>query len=123
MAKKKDQWTERSENLNEQLETSSTEKGRCQESLNAAISSKNTLVDETGDKETQHRDVQKMYKEKMAECKARIEEILYTDICAVTKVRNTVLKSSTTSPPEDIDDCSLNDWTAGMCSKECDDLC
>merc|ERR1719229_1189215 len=123
MAEKADSWEERSTNLNEQLASAEAEKGRCQEALNSAISAKNILVEESNKKGEQHKDVQKMYKDKMAECKARIEEILYTDVCAVTKVRNTVMKSSKTSPPEDIDDCAVSDWTAGPCTVACDDSC
>merc|ERR1719277_2722092 len=50
MSAKADGWEERSTNLNSQMTSASAEKGRCQEALNAAISSKNTLVDETGTK-------------------------------------------------------------------------
>merc|ERR550532_1021769 len=74
-------------------------------------------------KNDQSHELERSYKKRMAECKAKVEEILFTNICAVRKVRNAVMSHSTVSPPARISDCDVGDWVAAECSVDCDDGC
>merc|ERR1719445_1194998 len=101
----------------------SDQKSQCQVQFSEQVASKNTLTSERNEKDEQHHELSTEFDNKMAICKARVEELLYTDICAVKKVRNEVMKSSTTSPAEKITDCDVKEWVAEQCSVPCDDTC
>merc|ERR1719401_2506172 len=123
MDKKEDEWEALKSNLNEQLTVITDQKGEAQTRFDETVGTKNTLTEEKHEKETQYRELEINYKHKMAICKARIEELLFTDVCAVRKVRNEVMKSSTVSPPDKIQDCDVKDWVPEQCSVPCDDTC
>lgn len=110
-------------NLNEQLTVLSGGKKQNMESLAETISNMNLDTQERMEKDEQHRQLEREYKKEMAQCRAQIEEILFTNICAVRKVRNEVMKSSSLSPPSNMTDCDVKDWVAGSCSVDCDDTC
>jgi len=110
-------------NLNEQLAVLSGGKRQKMEVLAETVSVMNLDSQERAGKDEQHRDLQKEYKREMAQCRAQVEEILFTNICAAKKVRNAVLQHSRISPPSKIVDCDVKDWVAGQCSVDCDDTC
>merc|ERR1719392_665222 len=100
--------------------------------LGEAVSSINSLSAATREKQEQHRDIEKAYKDKMGDCKARMSEILYTNICGTRTVRNALMRYSTVSPTKSIKDCDVTDWSAGPCTTDgrgnslpvdCDDSC
>merc|ERR1719401_1210552 len=123
MDRKEDEWETLKANLNEQLTVIGNQKGKCQTAFDAATGAKNTLTEENNEKDSEKHDLTVAYDAKMATCKARIEELLFTDVCAVRKVRNELMKSSTTSKPDQITDCDVKDWVAEQCSVPCDDRC
>merc|ERR1719387_1939200 len=88
MTKNRDEYEEEKGNLNEQIATLRGNKMKFQEMLGEAISEINALTAATREKEEQHRDVDHAYKVKMADCKARMSEILFTNICGTRTVRN-----------------------------------
>jgi hypothetical protein len=123
MAQNADAYEELKENLNQQLTVISDRKTHFMELLAETISGINADTAEMNEKDTQSRDLEHEYRKRMAECKAKVEEILFTNICAVRKVRNSVMTHSTVSPPEKISDCDVSDWVAGECDLDCDDTC
>merc|ERR1719436_1936295 len=123
MDKNQDAYNEIVTNLNGQLGVISDQKTVCMEKLAEAISNINADADERTEKDEQERELRSEYEQRMAVCHAKITEILYTNICAVRKVRNAVMTFSTTSPPSKITDCVMSDWVPGDCSVECDNSC
>jgi hypothetical protein len=123
MRKNADAFEELKENLNMQLTVLSDAKTKSMELLAETISGINAATEESSEKDTQSHDLERAYKKKMAECKAQVEEILFTNICAVRKVRNAVATYSTVAPPAKISDCDFSDWIAEECSVDCDDAC
>jgi hypothetical protein len=123
MATNADAYEELKENFNSQLTVISDGKAHFMELLAETISGINADTEEMNEKDTQSRDLEQMYRKRMGECKAKAEEILFTNICAVRKVRNSVMTHSTVSPPEKISDCDVSDWIAGECDLDCDDTC
>jgi hypothetical protein len=121
--KNEDMWEELKEDLNDQLTSIAATRTSMQELLAETISNLNADMDERTEKDTAERELRHEYEKRMAEYKARITEILFTNICAVRKVRNAVMKFSDTSPPSKITDCDISDWVAGECSVPCDDGC
>merc|ERR1719343_818696 len=86
------------ENMNEQIATLRNNKMRFTEMLGEAISEINSLTAATREKQQQHRDIERAFKIKMADCKKRMSEILYTNICGTRTVRNSLMRYSTVSP-------------------------
>jgi hypothetical protein len=123
MAKNLDAHEELKENMNSQLTVISDAKGKFMELLAETISGINADTEEMAAKNSQSRELTKAHTKKMASCKAKVEEILFTNICAVRKVRNSIMTHSEVSPPEKISDCDVADWIASECSKDCDDSC
>jgi hypothetical protein len=123
MHKNADAFEELKENLNEQLTVLGDQKTKSMELLAETISGINADTEEMAEKDDQSHELEGAYKKKMAECKAQVEEILFTNICAVRKVRNAVMTHSTISPPDKISDCDVADWVAQECSVDCDDSC
>jgi hypothetical protein len=123
MAKNADAFEELRENLDSQLTMLADAKTKSMELLAETISGINADTEEMNEKDTQSHDLEKAYRKKMGECKAKVEEILFTNICAVRKVRNSVMTHSTVSPPAKISDCDVADWVAQECSVDCDDSC
>jgi hypothetical protein len=123
MHKNADAFAELKDNLNDQLTILADAKTKSMELLAETISSINADTEEMNEKDTQRHDLEKEYKKKMAECKGTVEEILFTNICAVRKVRNSVMTHSSISPPAKISDCDVGDWVASECTMDCDDSC
>merc|ERR1719387_73809 len=132
MTKNRDEYEEEKENLNEQIATLRSNKMKFQEMLGEAISAINSLTAASREKSEQHRDIESAYKEKMADCKKRMEEILFTDICGTRTVCNALMRYSEVSPTHKIVDCDVTDWSAGPCTTDgrgssfpvdCDDSC
>jgi len=103
-----------------QMEVAMTAKGRFMMMLAEAISNLNADQSEQGKKERQRRSLDVQYYKFMADCRRVIEEIVYTNICAVIKVRNEVMSHS---KEIEITDCDVTDFIPGDCSVMCDDSC
>mmetsp|Transcript_130844 Transcript_130844/g.317830 ORF Transcript_130844/g.317830 Transcript_130844/m.317830 type:complete len:996 (-) Transcript_130844:110-3097(-) len=118
-------------NYNEQLTVIGEAKTKHMEVLAEAISNINADTEEMNEKDEQKRDLTQEYDKMCAEFRAKITEILFTKLCAVRKVRNGLLVNSTISPPSNISDCDVSDWTSktGDCYATggaiitCDDTC
>jgi hypothetical protein len=132
MMQNRDSYESEKENMNEQIATLRANKMKFTEMLSEAVSEINSITAATREKQQQHRDLQKAYKIKMADCKQRMTEILYTNICGTRTVRNALMRYSKVSPTKSIKDCDLTDWSAGPCttdgrgnsvSVDCDDSC
>mmetsp|Transcript_64938 Transcript_64938/g.172595 ORF Transcript_64938/g.172595 Transcript_64938/m.172595 type:complete len:996 (-) Transcript_64938:233-3220(-) len=123
MGQDKAECTSLDANLNEQLVIIGEGKTKAMEMLAETISNIQEDSQEKTEKTEQYHELEAAYRKKMGECKMTMEEILYTNICAVRKIRDSLLTSSEVSPPEKIDDCDVEDWTPGDCSVDCDDTC
>jgi len=123
MDKNEDEFEQLEGNFNEQLTSISAQKKSFMVLLAETISSMNADTTEKSEKEEQERDLRHDFEKHMKEYKAKITEIMFTNICAVKKVRNAVMKFSSVSPASKISDCDLADWIPGECSVSCDDNC
>jgi len=123
MGQDKAECTSMEANLNEQLVIIGEGKTKSMEMLAETISNIQGDSQEKTEKTEQYHELEAAYTKKMGECKVTTEEILFTNICAVRKIRDSLLENSEVSPPEKIDDCDFEDWTAGDCSVDCDDTC
>ncbi|CAK0826481.1 unnamed protein product [Prorocentrum cordatum] len=132
MQRNRDAYEGEKENMNEQIATLRSNKMKFTEMLSEAISEINSLTAATREKQQQHRDIERAFTIKMADCKKRMSEILYTNICGTRTVRNALMRYSAVSPTHSIKDCDVTDWSAGPCtadgrgnsrSVDCDDSC
>ncbi|CAK0826822.1 unnamed protein product [Prorocentrum cordatum] len=132
MQRNRDAYEGEKENTNEQIATLRSNKMKFTEMLGEAISEINSLTAATREKQQQHRDIERAFTIKMADCKKRMSEILYTNICGTRTVRNALMRYSTVSPTASIKDCDVTDWSAGPCTTDgrgssvpvdCDDSC
>merc|ERR1719393_1095100 len=118
MEQNRDAYEGEKENMNEQIATLRNSKMKFTEMLGEAISEVNSLTAATREKQQQHRDIERAFKMKMADCKKRMSEILYTNICGTRTVRNALMRYSSVSPTKDIKDCDVTDWSAGPCTTD-----
>merc|ERR1719434_449116 len=102
MMQNRDAYEGEKQNLNEQIATLRTNKMKFTEMLSEAVSEINALTAATREKQQQHRDLQTAFKIKMADCKKRMSEILYTNICGTKTVRNALMRYSKVSPTKSI---------------------
>jgi len=106
--------------LNAQMEIVKIAKARFMMMLAEAISNKNADQSEQTKKTQQRHELDTQFFKFMAECRRVISEIMFTNICAVMKVRNEVMSHSVTI---DITDCDVTNWVPGDCTVMCDDSC
>ncbi|CAK0836936.1 unnamed protein product [Prorocentrum cordatum] len=132
MEQNRDAYEGEKENMNEQIATLRGNKMKFTEMLGEAISEINSITSATREKQQQHRDIERAFEIKMADCKTHMSEILYTNICGTRTVRNALMRYSTVSPTPSIRDCDVTDWSAGPCTADgrgnslavdCDDSC
>jgi hypothetical protein len=131
MNQNKDEFDTAKRNINEELTVISDEKTKHMEVLANTISSINADTEEMNEKDEQKRELTHEFDKTCAVFKEKITEILFTRICAVRRVRNELLVSSTLSPPSKFSDCDFSDWVSktGECidpegkSILCDDSC
>merc|ERR1719434_556886 len=132
MQQNRDEYEGQKDNMNELIATHRSRKMKFTEMLSEAVSEINALTAATREKQQQHRDLERAFKIKMADCKKRMTEILYTNICGTKTVRNALMRYSKVSPTKSIKDCDLTDWSAGPCTVDgrgnslpvdCDDSC
>jgi len=108
--------------INSQLQAAATQKGEIQTLLAESATSKTAFSESQMQKQEEAAGIQKMHDANQAECEATMNEILFTDICGVSKVRNEVIKKHI--PDIDVGnvvDCEVGDWVPGECSVPCDD--
>jgi len=123
MMKNQVEFEELKMNLNAQIRLLVAAKARFQQLLAEARA--NLAADRVELKQKYHQKkvLNTAYCEFMDKCKARIQWILYQDMCAIKTVRNAVLENSTRCPADQIADCDLDAWTKHECSVSCDDSC
>merc|ERR1712216_449735 len=85
MAKNKDAFDELKENLDSQMTVIGDAKTKFMEMLAETISGINADTEEVAAKDAQSRELTHAFTKKMGECKAKVEEILFTNICAAGK--------------------------------------
>merc|ERR1719262_167648 len=118
-------------NINEELTVIVDEKTKFMEVLANTISSINADTEEMNEKDEQKLELTHEFDKTCAVFKEKISEILFTRICAVRRVRNEMLATSTKSPPSQFSDCDFSDWVSksGECIDPtgsailCDDSC
>jgi hypothetical protein len=123
MMKNEQEYLELKATINDQIRQMTTSKARFAMLLAEARSNMAADREEKKNKEIEKRELEKEYKEFMAQCKKRIAWIMYQDMCAIIVVRNAVMETSTTCPTSAITDCEVDDWVPGECSVSCDDNC
>lgn len=121
-------WKNLQADYNQQKELYTGQSGAMDQQLAEATSKQATDRSESTEKATEHRLLEKEFKEKWGECQATMYEILHTDICGVLTVRGEVSKYSKKVPPTDIVDCEVSDFREGECMLNgkplpCDDQC
>merc|ERR1719291_537676 len=79
MQQNRDEYEGQKDNMNEQISTLRSDKMKFTEMLSEAVSEINALTAASRQKQEQHRETEKAYKIKMAECKKEMSEILYTN--------------------------------------------
>jgi len=115
--------------FNRELSVIGNMKTTSMEKLAEATSKLNALNEEMAEKETQRRELNKDYEEHRRECHKQVSEIVWGKIVGLTCIRNTLMKDSTVTPPDKIEDCEVSDWVPDECLKEdghlllCDDSC
>jgi len=109
--------------FNQQLEVMRNSKAKFIQELAEATANLNADREEAGEKEEQRVRLQGEYRVFMAECRKRIEWIMFQDICSYLTVRATLMTHSKVSPPAKIFDCGVSAWIPGECSVPCDDEC
>jgi hypothetical protein len=127
----KEEFDQTKRNINEELTVISDEKTKHMEVLANAISSINADTEEMNEKDEQKRELTHEFDKTCAVFKEKITEILFTRICAVRKVRNELLLTSSLTPPSRFSDCDISDWVSkkGECIAPnglailCDDSC
>merc|ERR1719350_1913900 len=118
-------------NINDELTLISDLKTKHMEELANTISSVNADTEEMNEKDEQKRELTHEFDKTCAVFREKITEILFTRICAVRRVRNELLVSSTLTPPSKFSDCDFSDWASktGECINPegkailCDDTC
>jgi len=131
MKQNKDEFETSKGAINEELAVISDEKTKHMEVLANTISSINADTEEMNEKDEQKLDLTREFDKTCETFRAKISEILFTRICAVRRVRNELLESSTLSPPHKFSDCDFSDWHSkfGECIAPtgnailCDDTC
>jgi len=118
-----DEYLKAKANLNAILTMYTAQKAAAMVALADATSKRDADIGESKDKLEQKHELQFEYDKKMKECDAKINEILFTNICAVRSVRNEVMEFSSVTPPSKISDCDVKDWVPGECTVPCDDAC
>jgi len=117
--------------INEELSVISDEKTKHMEVLASTISSINADTEEMNEKDEQKLDLTHEFDKTCKRFRAKISEILFTRICAVRRVRNELLATSSLTPPSKFSDCDISDWHSkfGQCINPkgtailCDDSC
>merc|ERR1719410_851445 len=131
MKQNKDEFETSKGAINEELAVISDEKTKHMEVLANTISSINADTEEMNEKDEQKLELTREFDKTCETFRAKISEILFTRICAVRRVRNELLESSTLSPPHKFSDCDFSDWHSkfGECIAPtgnailCDDTC
>merc|ERR1719189_2008849 len=131
MNQNKEEFDATKRNINEELTVISDEKTKHMEVLANTISNINADTEEMNEKDQQKLDLTHEFDKTCKIFREQIEEILFTRICAVRKVRNELLEKSTESPPSKFSDCDFSDWASknGQCINPegtailCDDSC
>merc|ERR1719461_875632 len=131
MNQNKEEFDATKRNINEEITVISDEKTKHMEVLANTISSINADTEEMNEKDQQKRDLTHEFDKTCKIFREKIEEILYTRICAVRRVRNELLLKSSLTPPSKFSDCDFSDWASktGQCVSPtgtfilCDDSC
>lgn len=108
---------------NEQMQMLGAAKNVFNKLLGESISNMNGVSQESEQKILQQRSLKKSYDKQMKVCQRDIQEIMFTSICSLRKVRNSLMTLSTVSPPESIVDCDVGQWVPEPCSMSCDNTC
>ena len=107
-----------SANLNEQLVIVGEAKTKNMELLMQTIGNIQEDSQEQSEKQEPYRDLDRVYKNKVAECTMQIEEILFTNICAVRQIRDKLMSYSEVSPPAAIMDWGGLGWSPEDCGTD-----
>lgn len=89
--------------------------------LQEATAAKSAEESTLEEKYSEQRTLEKDYKDEVDRCQATIQEISFTDICGMKRVRSSIIDKSTTMTLDDIIDCEVSDFIPEVCSVPCDD--
>jgi len=121
MVRRRTRWEDLKANLEGQIKTQKKTQEQHESDLAEASKLMSEDMDEQQRKEKEKRGEEELLFKKKASCKTVIEEILFTKICGVIKVRNEIHPKEGEVTPNDIEDCVVGDWVVGDCSVSCDD--
>merc|ERR1719310_822881 len=112
-------WDSHVAHYNAMQESLTQQKGATQQALAEASATHAAQSATQSAKEQEDMELKALYKETMTECKRKIREILFTELCGTIKVRTDLLKKVESTL--DIVDCAVGDWTAEKCTVPCDE--
>eukprot|EP00929_Paragymnodinium_shiwhaense_P099365 TRINITY_DN609_c0_g1_i1.p1 TRINITY_DN609_c0_g1~~TRINITY_DN609_c0_g1_i1.p1 ORF type:complete len:1079 (-),score=306.41 TRINITY_DN609_c0_g1_i1:261-3497(-) len=120
IAKNDASWAKLKTNINGQLQAFSVQHMSLDTAMAEATSSKAAITEEQKLKQKEYSEVGELHFQQSNNCKAAIREMLYTEICGITSVRNAIIKEHLEDAPKPVD-CAVSDWVAGECSSPCDE--
>jgi len=113
-------WKSVAADINTLLQMQSTQMSSLQAALAEATSTKATLTDEQTQKAKESYSTRTLFDSTVADCKAVMKGILFTEICGVIAVRNNIISENLGDAPAPVD-CKFSEWVAADCSVSCDD--
>jgi len=121
MKKEADAWNDLNTGFNTQLSTNTLYKGQLQTSLSEVSAAIKEETSAQTQKDAELKQLDAIWEETTAECKAAVKELLYTEICGTITVRNELLVAGLQMKHDEILDCEFTGWVSAGCSVECDD--
>lgn len=104
-----------------QIDALAKKQGGLASTLGEITGQTNAATEEQAQKQKLAEKLQTAFEKERKEAKGIMKEILGTEICGTTKVRNELLKAALGLKDSEIVDCAVSKWTYGGCSVPCDD--
>lgn len=118
MYKDQENWENFQKASNVMMQGLAVQKGSLQGTLAEATSNQASESEDQNRKQEQADQLTSVFEHTWAECQATMRDILFTDICGITKVRNAILEAAKRDRPID---CQVGQWVPDECSVTCDD--
>lgn len=113
------EWENLNKGINTQIQSFATQRSELHAALGETTSMQTHFEQVQSDKLHEKRSVDNEYRNGMKRCRAVLRN-LFSDMCRKIKVRNEVVVKTAPDEPAQ-NDCEVDDWVPGECSKKCDD--
>lgn len=121
MTNSREDWEQMDNHHKVELDSLAKKIGDLGATLGEITAHTSSATEEQSEKQKMADDLQNAFEKEELESKNTMREILSTEICGTTKVRNELLKTAVGMKDSDISDCFVSDWTYKPCSVPCDD--